>query len=180
MATLSISKAFSDLFTAPLRAVVDAEKAYLEMWITRLKVIQQTYVSGKGANRSMVNGADLGTLLEQYVPVISLEGRIDTALTMRIAGVKETSGGLSAGLALGPIHASGSFGFVSRNTQESTFQASTSFALANKSFSLTDYLSAANLKMTDPKDLDAAIAHLEKDLASRPSESKGDAPVSTQ
>jgi hypothetical protein len=163
MATLSISNAFSDLFVAPLNAVVDAEEAYLQMWITRLKVLRATYVEDEKVKRE----ANLSELLDQYVPVVQLEGNIDTSLTMRIAGVKEMSGSLSVGLALGPVHASGGFGFVSRNTHESVFQASTSFALANKEFSLKDYLKAAKITVATPSDLTKAIEHLSKDLGSR-------------
>jgi len=175
MATISISKAFSDLFSAPLSAVVEAEEAYLRMWIARLKVLQATYVEGGGDDAGIKNDADLSELIDQYVPVVQLEGKIDTSLTMRIAGVKETSASISAGLALGPIHASGGFGFVSRNTHESVFQASTSFALSNKEFSLKDYLKTANLTVSTPSDLNKAIEHLSGDLGSRSLIASGEA-----
>lgn len=168
MATLTISKAFSELFSAPLEAVVEAEEKYLQIWLKSLKAIKKTHVSGSGQNAKIREGADLTELIGQYVPAVRLEGRIETALTMRIAGVKETSGQASGGLSLGPIHASGGFGFTSRNTQESVFQASTSFSLSNKEFSLTDYLKTAKVSLASAADLDKAIAHLETDLKARP------------
>jgi hypothetical protein len=161
MATISISKVFSELFAAPLRAVVEAEEEYLRIWIARLKVIEKVISKDK---KKAVNVADL---IEQYVPVVRIEGKIDTGLTMRIVGVREMRATVSAGLALGPIHASGGFGFASRTTHESVFQASTSFALSNKEFSLKDYLDAAKIAMVEPEDLVRAIKHLETDLRSR-------------
>lgn len=165
MATISISKAFSELFAAPLRAIVDAEKEYLRIWIERLKVIQKLAASKDAAKQ--MEGATLGDLIGQYAPVVRLEGRIDTGLTMRIAGVREVSGSLSVGLALGPVHAAGGFGFSNTTTQESIFQASTSFVLTNKEFSLGEYLKAARIPVLSVEDLGKAIQHMEADLAAR-------------
>ncbi|MBC2607315.1 hypothetical protein [Pelagicoccus albus] len=170
MATLTISKAFSELFSAPLEAVLEAEEKYLSLWLKNLKSIKKIYVQGSGQQAKLKAGADLAELIDQYAPTVRLEGRIETALTMRIAGVKETSGSASGGLSLGPIHASGGFGFTSRNTQESVFQASTSFALSNKEFSLGEYLKTAKVSLASAADLDKAIQHLELDLKSRPTE----------
>ena len=163
MSTLSIGHAVSDLIQAPLEAVLDAETKYLQLWKKRLETIKDLYVEAG----TLKNGADLATLVEQSAPVVQLEGKIDMGLTMRIAGVSEKSGGLGAGLAVGPVHASGSFGFVSRSTHESIFQAASSFIVANKQFSLKDYLKTAKINLATPQDLTAAIEHLGDDLKSR-------------
>lgn len=166
MSNLSISDAYSNLFTAPLKAVIDAERDYLELWLQRLKMIKEIHTDGASA---FMNDVNLSDLIDLYVPTVRLEGNISTSLTMRIAGVKESSGGLSAGLTLGPIHASGAFGFTSRKSEESVFQASTEFVLSNKAFSLTDYLKASKQSAVSVADLDAAVTLLGKDLATRPS-----------
>lgn len=159
MTTLTISNAFADLFSAPLKAVVEAEKAYLEIWIQKLEFIKANYSSDLSAKK-----VNLQDLISLYVPTVSLEGNIKTSLTMRVAGVQQKSGTLSGGLALGPIHLSGGFGFSSSQTQESIFQASTEFFLSNKEFSLKDYLKAANIEAATPADLDSAIAKLKADF----------------
>jgi hypothetical protein len=163
MSTISISQAFTELFSAPLKSVVQAEEDYLRLWINRLQVIQKLFVT----NGKWKADVDMKTVVAQYAPAVRLEGRIDTALTLRVAGVREISANASVGLALGPVHASGGFGFVSRNTHESIFQASTSFALSNKEFSLTNYLEAAKLPLVTAADLNNAIKHLGADLKSR-------------
>lgn len=166
MSTLSIGSAVSDLVQAPLEAILEAEKKYLQLWKERLEEIEKTYVK----NGQLKESVDLAKLVEQSVPVVQFEGRLDMGLTMRIAGVSEKHGSLGGGLAVGPIHAAGSFGFASQSTQESLFKAASSFAIANKTFSLKEYLQTAAISLASPNDLTEAISHLGKDLESRESQ----------
>lgn len=169
MSTLSIGDAVADLIEAPMEAALAAEEKYLQLWKERLEIIQKTYVQSDG---QLKEGASLEKLLKQYTPVVEVEGKIEMGLTMRIAGVTEKSGSFGGGLAVGPIHGSGSFGFASQNTHESVFQVSAAFVVANKKFSLEDYLSTAAITLAEPGDLTMAIEHLGKDLASRKPQEK--------
>lgn len=155
--TTSISSAIRELYSAPLEAVVRAEEDYRRIWADWLR-LKRELVTEKGRVRE---GVDLVALL-QAAPAVRLDGRVDIAVTMRIASVRGTEGGGSAGLQLGPIHASGSFGFVNRTTEESVLQASTVVVISNTDQTLADYLAKHNLTVADAAGLDQAIGFLEK------------------
>jgi hypothetical protein len=76
---------------------------------------------------------------------------------MRIASVREFNADVKAGLSVGPVYASGGFGFVNRTSQESIFQASTRFTLSNQNKDLTKYLQDRNIPFTSPSEVNNAI-----------------------
>ncbi len=129
----------SALFSAPLEAVVDAEARYRQIWSKWIKD-QMLFLGITDATKGDVLLKVLDT-----APVVTLDGKVETALTMRIASVSEHKGGLSAGLQVGPIFASGSYSMMKRSAEESVFQASTQFVISNQGSNLVDYLKSKGL-----------------------------------
>ena len=154
--TTSISGVLKELCSAPLEAAVQAEADYRTIWLK--------WIEGEIA---MINTLDDATKQDidwmkilGSAPAISVNSKVDLAITMRIASVKEVTAKGEVGLAVGPIHASGGVGFMSRSTTESTLQASTSVVLSNNEQNLLDYLGKHNITPTDPTQLDKAVALL--------------------
>ena len=81
---------------------------------------------------------------------------------MRIAAVSEFNTSTNVGLSVGPIYASGGFGFVNRTSQESVFQASTRVALSNFEKNLKTYLENKGIQVTSVEELRSAIEFLQK------------------
>lgn len=134
MSEASISTVFQDLFQAPLKAVTDAEARYRAIWADWIQM-QYDLAFDKTKNDWRA-GVDFSKVM-QTAPVISLDGVIEVGITMRIASVREISANLNIGISVGPIYASGGFGFMNRTTQESVFQASTRFTLSNQNKDLS-------------------------------------------
>ncbi len=147
--TKSISDVFEDLFEAPLRAVTKAEAKYLKIWAEWLNI--QLKLIGESTR-----SPEQITSLMSRAPTVTLDGSIDVGITMRIASVKKSEGGGSIGLQVGPVHASGAFGFSKTSTQESIFQASARFALSNNNADLSQFLSSQGLTPTSVEDLTKA------------------------
>ncbi|HEX6746537.1 MAG TPA: hypothetical protein VF092_04520 [Longimicrobium sp.] len=158
MPTLSVATVLRELYSAPLEAAVAAESEYRRIWATWLREQLALVTDAAGDLRP---GVDLAALL-QTAPVVRVDGRVDVAITMRIAAVRESQGGVSGGLQLGPIHASGSFGFMNRTTEESVLQASTVVVISNTDQSLVDYLAKHNVPVPDADGVKNAIAFLDK------------------
>jgi len=169
MSNASISSVMSDLFNAPLQAAVKADAEYLRIWAQWLRFKKSLFIESDG--KPMPN-IDIAKILET-APVVSLNGKVDMAITMRITDVSKSEGSLSAGLSVGPIFASGSFGFHSESTQESLFQAAASFLISNQEKSLPNFLADYHLPLTDGKEVDNVIAKLESTAAKL--ENKNDA-----
>lgn len=157
MSNASISSVISDLFNAPLQAAVKADAEYMRIWAEWLAFRKSLFI-GKDGNP--LPNVDISQVLET-APVVNLNGRIDQAITMRITDVQGTDASLSGGLAVGPIFASGSFGFHRESTQESLFQASATFELSNQEKSLPKFLSQHALTPTDGAAVDHAITTLQ-------------------
>ncbi len=147
------------LFYAPLDAAVKAEKQYCRIWADWMTF--QLALATEEDGKTLRSGVDLTALLKT-APAVSMDGVIELAITMRVAGVKETQGGLGIGLSIGPIYASGGFGFMSKTTEESIFQAHARFTLSNTGKNLTGYLGQYKLPVTKPEDVTSAIKELGK------------------
>ena len=154
MSTIGISDALGDLFRTPLRAVVEAEADYRRIWASWLEAKRAMLV--KPGTDELKDGVDMAAVLA-VAPVVDLNGKYDIAITKRIAEVKESQGGVSGGLSVGPIHASGTYGFANQRSQESTFQAATSITISNAKMDLSEYLAQHRINVTDPASLDAAV-----------------------
>ena len=138
--TAGIVDVFGELFRTPLEAVVKAEREYFKIWAEWLEV--QIKLLGENPT-----GDQIKALLEK-APSVQIDGFIDVGITMRIASVSEQKQGGTAGLKLGPIHASGSFGFAKSGSQESVFQTSARFTLSNHNSELSRYLEDRRLTPT--------------------------------
>ena len=154
--TTSVSGVLREMCSAPLDAAVKAEADYRKIW--------HIWIIGK---KAMIDGLDEETKkginwmkLFETAPAVSVNSKVDLAITMRITSVKEITASGEAGLSVGPIHASGGFGFMTRTATESTLQASTSVVLSNNDQNLLDYLGKHNISPTDPTQLDKAVALL--------------------
>jgi len=161
MSTASISSVISDLFNAPLQAAVKADAEYLKIWAQWLEFKKPLFLDENGA---LFPGVDINTILET-APVVNLNGKIDLAITMRITDVKEKNASLSGGLSVGPIFASGSFGFHRQQSEESLFQAAGSFVLSNQEKSLSRFLSEHAIMPTNAGDVDNVIEQLKSTAA---------------
>jgi hypothetical protein len=159
MSATSITNVMTELFSAPLEAAVKAETQYRRIWADWMTY--QLALATKEDGKELRDGVDLEELLKT-APVVSVDGTVELAITMRIAGVREFSGGLGVGLAIGPVYASGNFGFMSRTTEESVFQAQAKFTLSNTGKSLTGYLDQLKLTPAKPDEVVNAISELGK------------------
>ena len=149
MSDASLTSVLSEIYTAPLQAAVDAELQYRRIWADWLRLKQ----------RLAPADADWSEL-SKTAPVVKVDARIEIAITMRISSAKEFKAGISAGLVLGPIHASGTFGFVGRSAQESVLQASTSVVLSNNDKDLSGFLAENNIKLAEASDVDSVVERL--------------------
>ena len=165
MSTTSIHSVITDLFNAPLQAAVKADAAYLRIWADWLKFKKTLMFKSDG---SVIDGININDVLSS-APVVELNGKIDMAITMRIAEVKETNASLSGGISVGPIYASGSFGMNKESTQESVFQAASSFVISNQKKDLVAYLSTHKLSIASASDVDNVVTKLTEAADTLPS-----------
>jgi hypothetical protein len=157
MSTTSLSTVFNEIFTTPLNAVCEAEKKYRSIWADWIRFQIPLFKAANGGN---LDKASIDKMLD-LAPVVKLDGVIEVGITMRIAEVSKKDGSINAGLQLGPVHASGSFGFSKQTSSESLFQASTRFTLSNQQTNLKEYLSDRNIVPTDEITLTEAAQSLE-------------------
>lgn len=155
MSNSSISTVFEELFSTPLESVAKSENDYRKIWANWIAFQIPLF---RDSNLKLSKEA-IDKMFE-LAPVVKLDGIIDVGITMRIAEVSKKEGELKAGLKVGPIFASGSFGFSKETSQESVFQASTRFTISNQESNLKEYLSARNMKPDNEKDLMKTIEKL--------------------
>jgi len=158
MGNVSISSVMSDLFNAPLQAAVKADAGYMKAWAQWLTFKKPLFLDENG---TLLPGVDINTILNT-APVVSLNGKIDLAITMRITDVQKTDTSLSGGLSVGPVFASGSFGFQRESTQESLFQAAASFVLSNQEKSLAGFMADHGLHPANGDEVNHLIATLDR------------------
>ena len=160
MSTTSLTNVFRELFVAPLSAVTQTEADYRRIWAQWLEQQLRLLTEENGELRP---GVELAKMMDS-APKVNLDGVIEVGITMRIASVREYDASIEAGLAIGPIHASGGFGFVNRSSQESVFQASTRYTISNFDRNLKKYLEERNIPVTKLEDVKTAIEVLKKPL----------------
>ena len=162
MASARLADVFSELFTAPLRAVQQADEAYLRMWALwlekQLNLVERTEEEFK-------EGLDFEDLVRSMAPVVELEGAIEVAVTMRIASVREFDAELGVGVMVGPVYSSGSFGFAGTTAEESLFQASTKYILSNTQRNLAHYLDKYRIPIAKPSQVREAVRLLREHAA---------------
>ncbi|RWX56226.1 hypothetical protein [Photobacterium chitinilyticum] len=159
MATENLSNIISTLLTAPADAVVQASATQRYIWmkwltdLTKLIKGEPEDVSRKIINEHL-----------KLAPSWKMSAQLSLSLSMRIASIERTEGGVSLGLGIGMIHGSGSFGFTKETTTESTLQAQAIYNLTNDTeTSLKDYLNMLGINTLDNTgDLDNAIKKLGK------------------
>ena len=164
MGDTSISNVYRELFQSPLKAVTEAEADYRRIWSQWLQdqlalVTEQVAPDPTKPDQKVTkfrDGVDFSKILNA-APVISLDGVIEVGITMRISSARELDANVNVGLSIGPIYASGGFGFKETTSQESVFQASTRFTLSNQSKDLTKYLADRNIPVTKPDEVQNAI-----------------------
>lgn len=144
---------FTTLFTAPIRAAVEAEASYRRIWVEWL---QQTASLIPEDATDEVQARIIANRLDM-APVMKLDAAIDVGLTMRLVTVKQTDAGGELGLAVGPFQVSGQFGFSSSKTAESVMEARARYQLSNtNSATMRDYLEAADAVPTKKTELENA------------------------
>jgi len=160
MSTTSLTNVFRELFVAPLSAVTQTEQDYRRIWAQWLEQQLRLLTEENGQLRP---GVELAKMMDN-APTVNLDGVIEVGITMRIASVREYDASIEAGLAVGPIHASGGFGFMNRSSQESVFQASTRYTISNFDRNLKKYLEERNIPVARLEDVKTAIEILKKPL----------------
>lgn len=171
MAQEKLESMYSQMFTAPVRASLLAEKEYRKIWLENLEKLKQKLGSdeedepavGEGGDEDGDNndGNSLIKLALDMAPVMSFDAHISAEIIMRIVSIESKSGEL--GLQVGAFKASGRYG--SENTQESTFKASAHYRLSNSHhISLDDYLQSHGINLTKkPDEIEKAIETLKEE-----------------
>ncbi len=131
--SLGISEVLSDMFRSPLNAVVEAERNYLAIWADWLEM-QLKLIGDDDLTQEQIEA------LMTKAPAVKLDGFIDVGVSMRIATVKQKDVSFGVGIGVGPVHASGAFGFSKTSSQESMFQASARFNITNHNTDLSAFL----------------------------------------
>lgn len=162
MSETSITNVMAEVFSAPLAAVVKAEAQYRRIWADWMA--SQLALVTEADGKTLRPDVQLSEILKT-APAVNLDGEIELAITMRVAGVREVSGGLGVGLSLGPVYGSGNFGFMSRKTEESVFSVQAKFTLSNTGRDLTGLLAQMQIKAADPAEVANAITELGKYMA---------------
>ena len=146
------------LFSEPLKATLDAEKSYREVWVEWLTQTQKLIP----ANATGPQQAAMISERLDIAPTMKFEAAIDAAVTMRLVSVKSKTGEGKLGLAVGPFQVSGSFGFTSSSTSESILEARARYQLSNTNeATLRGWLEAAGIDPTTRDSLDDAKARLQ-------------------
>lgn len=161
MSTAGITDVIQTLFNAPLDAACKAEANYRKIWTDWIQMQKAIFMSNKKNVKDNKLTDEAIKQLFDIAPVISFTGVLDIALTMRIAEVKKKEGEISAGIQVGPVHAGGKFSFMSQKSEESLFQAATTFTMSNVQTDLKEYLKEHGLEPAAAGDLEAAIKLLE-------------------
>lgn len=151
----------STLFTAPCRATVQTERDCRQIWVEWLEDLNNMIIKLTNIDA----GTDVTNVIAKHLdlaPIMKMNAKIEIGLTMRLASIKENSGKMEVGLSVGPIGASGSYGFMSRSTAESVMQVHAAYTMSNNDVSLKDYLASSNLSLSSAGDVTTAIDTLKQ------------------
>lgn len=159
--TASLGSVMSELFSAPLEAVVEAEEQYRRIWAKwldkKIELLGSKIMFEPGDTEEVK--ADKTRLAKEMLavaPAVSLEAKIDTSVTMRIATTRKLDAGATLGLSAGPIQLSGSFGFMNQTATDSIFKAATAVTLSNTGKDLSGFLKENGLDPASPNLLNDA------------------------
>jgi len=150
-----LTRVFTTLFTAPTDAVVKAAAVQRRIWIDWLRDVVRLVEATDDADAKK-------RIIREHLalaPVWRISAQVSVGVTMRVASIKRTEGGASLGLGVGPIQASGSFGFMSESSSESVLQARAQYAVTNNDrvVTLEEYLATLDVTPTDAAGLTTAI-----------------------
>jgi hypothetical protein len=131
----NLTDVYQQLFAAPLRAAVQAENDYRQIWLSwfrqRLAIAQAAGVT--------ITPQVLADIVA-VAPIIKLNGTVSSAVKLRIESTLSADG--KVGLSLASIPLSASFEFAASRTEESTLEASTAMTLSNADRDLSTLLTA--------------------------------------
>ncbi|AJR07868.1 hypothetical protein C9J03_21730 [Photobacterium gaetbulicola] len=157
MASENLSSVITTLLTAPADAVVQASTAQRHIWMKWLsdlcKLIQDQPDNVKK------------NIIEEHLklaPTWKMSAQLSLSISMRIASLERTETGVSLGLGIGMIQASGTFGFAREIASESVLQAQAIYNLTNdKEIALKDYLSILGApELVDSTTINTAVTML--------------------
>jgi hypothetical protein len=131
----SLTDVYKELFSAPLSAVVKAENEYREIW---LGWFRQRLALAEAAGLTITPQVLADTVA--IAPIVKLNGTVSAAVRLRIESTTSAKGEI--GLNLASIPLTGSFGFSTTRTEESTLEASTVMTLSNADRDLAGLLAA--------------------------------------
>ena len=130
---------------------------YRAIWVEWLNALNTLF-------KDTMKPAEQKALIEKNLdlaPVMKMNAKVEIGLTMRMASVTQREGKLEVGLNVGPIGASGSYGFMSRSTEESVMQVHAAYTMSNNDVTLAEYLDKKNLDLATAEDVNNAVAALE-------------------
>lgn len=156
MATQDIAKVFTMLFTAPTEAMVTAAAKQRAVWVDWLRDMKRLVDAADPGIKQQIIDRHLG-----LSPVWKMDAQVSVAVQMRVASVDRIEGGLTLGLGISVLQASGTFGFMSESSSESVLHARAQYAFSNGAqVSLREYLENLGVTLT-PDALDTAIGKLQ-------------------
>lgn len=157
MASENLPSVISTLLTAPADAVVQASVAQRHIW-TKWLTDLSNLITDQSAGVQKV-------LIEEHLklaPTWKMSAQLSLSISMRIASLERTEAGVSLGLGVGMLQASGTFGFARETSSESVIQAQAIYNLTNeKEISLKEYLTILGAPdLVDTTTIDKAIDKL--------------------
>jgi hypothetical protein len=162
MSTASLEKMIGTVFTAPARAVVEAEEQYRKIWaewlattLSRIKATHPTTLLPESPDKDKAQAEILNKHL-MLAPVMKLNGRIELGLTMRVASVSGFDAKLTLGA--GPVSVSG--GYFRQATEESVLSIRAGFTMTNTEVNLAGYLAENSIPLATATDVENAVKFL--------------------
>jgi hypothetical protein len=131
----NLTDVYKELFSAPLSAVVKAEDEYRRIW---LDWFRQRLALAQAAGLTIT--PEVLADIVAIAPVVKLNGTVSAAVRLRIESTTSAEGKI--GLNLASIPLTGSLGFSTTRTEESTLEASTVMTLSNADRDLASLLTA--------------------------------------
>lgn len=145
------------IMSTPIVAVTQGQRECLKDWLARLNAV-----------KSLTNFEDIKASLGQ-APMMKLAGNIQIGATVRLTSMRGSNGNIGVNIGVGPVGLTGTYGFMSRSTEESVIQIAASFVLTNGESSLLDYLkNVRQLDLAKPEDVKTAIDKITEAIKALP------------
>ncbi len=151
-----ISAMITTLLTAPSIATIDSMKAQRIIWKQWLEDIN-----------ALVKKADINAqqqIIDKHLdiaPTWKMTAQISLSLSMRVASINRKDGKFVLGLGIGPVQASGEFGFMSQSTSEGSMHASVKYNLTNDNeITLRNYMDTLGVTKIVPENIEDSIKKL--------------------